>query len=460
MRLVIAGVSSGTGKTTIVTGLLAALKARGLAVQPFKVGPDYIDPGFHKLAAGLPSHNLDSWLVPEDKIQDVFYLQAEKADIAIVEGVMGLYDGGKNGVSSTAQIAKRLQAPVILVLNAKAMSESAAAIVLGFKNYDPEINIAGVIVNNLGSKSHAQIIAQAIEKIGVPVVGCVLRRPEMSLPERHLGLTPTEEQEQLLKRIEVMKQAVQEDIDIDKLLDIAQQVPALAKREVHFANKLQAVKIAVARDEAFSFYYPASMKVLEDLGAELIYFSPLKDTTLPQGISGLIFGGGFPEMFAQELSDNQGMLQAIRTAQKRKMPIYAECGGFMYASRAIVDFEGREYQMLGLVPGICQMQKKLQTVGYVQTKALQNNALMNKGEVIRGHEFHFSSFQPDCEAEFSWAFEFTKMRTGNSYCGGYVQDNLVTSYLHMHFLGNVSLAENFINKCAGFARNAGETNEK
>lgn len=446
MRIVIAGVSSGTGKTTIVTGLLAALKARNLKVQAFKVGPDYIDPEFHRMASGSDSHNLDSWLVPKDKLAAVFAMQAKCADINIIEGVMGLYDGGKNDVSSTAQIAKILGAPIVLVINAKSMGESAAAIALGFKTYDPSVNIAGVILNNLGSKSHAELITKAMEKIGIPVLGCMMRRADMSLPERHLGLTPTGEQELVAERIELMRQAVQSDINIDKIIQVASTAPKIEGIDDKFADFLADVRIGIAQDVAFSFYYPASMKVLTDLGAKLIPFSPLHDKELPE-VDGLCFGGGFPEMFASELAANHSMLESIRAAHGKGMPIYAECGGFMYMSEAIYDFDKNKFAMVALVPGSCHMQHKLQTVGYVKAQVLADNVLADKGEEFCGHEFHFSTFEPNDAENFPWALQFTKMRTGAQYGGGYAKGNLLASYLHMHFLGNLAAAKNFILAC-------------
>lgn len=451
-RLVIAGVSSGTGKTTIVTGILASLFAQGVTVQSFKIGPDYIDTGFHKLASGVDAHNLDSWLVAENKIPVLFQDAAQSKDLSIIEGVMGLYDGGKNGVSSTASIAKVLQAPVILVINAKSMGESAAAIALGFKNYDPSVNMVGVIINNLGSVSHGELIKEALKKINIPVLGLIRRDNLLSLPERHLGLTPTEEQAELLEKIKLIQTAIMDSVDLEQIVALAKTAPPLvveAEEKTNVANK---VRIGIAHDEAFSFYYPASLRVLEKQGAELIKFSPLHDQKIPE-VEGLFFGGGFPEMFARELSANISMKNSIQQAHKNKLPIYAECGGFMYLGESIKDFEENTHQMVGLVPGYSTMQERLQTVGYVEAKACTDNICTRQSKVLRGHEFHFSTFTPHDEQNFPYAFEFKKVRTGNIYLSGYAKDNLLASYLHMHLLSNEPIAARMVAKCLEYKQN-------
>lgn len=453
-RIVIAGTSSGTGKTTIVTGLLSALREAGHSVQSFKIGPDYIDPGFHKLASGRAAHNLDSWLVPENMLPEVFAKEADEADIAVIEGVMGLYDGGKNGVSSTAAIAKTLGAPVILVLNCKSAGESIAATALGFREFDSSINLKGVILNNLGSRSHAELVRAAVEKIGLKVYGEILRDESISLPERHLGLTPVEEQV-LEEKITKIKEQVKSSVNLEGIVRIAQSAPELVLKENIKSEARYDVKIGVALDEAFSFYYQTSLDVLNFLGAQIIAFSPLKDRSLPE-VDGLLFGGGFPEMFAQELAENKAMLEAIKAKGKEGMPIYAECGGFMYLGESITDFEGNHFAMAGVVPGHSQMQKKLQTVGYVKAKALQDNILLEENELLKGHEFHFSTFSPVDETSFKWAFEFEKMRTGNKYKSGYASGNVLASYLHMNFLGNTNAAERFLQKCVEYNNTKGD----
>lgn len=448
-RIVIAGTSSGVGKTTIVTGLLAALRGRGLQVQSYKIGPDYIDPGFHRLASGKMAHNLDSWLVPQEEIAALFAKTAHGNDVAIIEGVMGLYDGGRSGVSSTAAIAKELAAPVVLVVDAKSAGESVAATVLGFKMYDADLNIAGVIVNRLGSASHKAIVAEALTRLGIPVLGYIQRNGDMVVPERHLGLTPVTETD-AVAAVAAMGTQISLQVDIDQIIRVANSASPLVVPMPMAVEAAQSVTIGVAQDEGFSFYYPESLAVLEALGAKIVPFSPLLDTVLPV-VDGLIFGGGFPEMFLSDLEANTAMRKAIYGAAQQGMPIYGECGGLMYLARQIAAFDGRIFDMVGVVPAVCKMQSRLQTVGYVEATAIGDNILCQSGGKLRGHEFHFSATEPDGDAEdFSWAFRFKKIRTGDIYCGGYAAGNVLASYLHMHFAGNREAAVRFVDKCRGF----------
>ncbi|WP_110952933.1 cobyrinate a,c-diamide synthase [Anaerosinus massiliensis] len=451
-RIVIAATNSGAGKTTIVTGILAAMKSKGYNVQSYKIGPDYIDPGYHQLASEKPGHNLDTWLVPATKINEIFTRTAESSDIAIIEGVMGLYDGGRKEISSTATIAKLLKAPIILVIDAKSMGESAAAIALGFKMFDPKIDFAGVIINRLGSQTHKKIICDAMAKINIPVLGCIFRENQMTLPQRHLGLTPVTEN-QAGESISVIRDAVLQHCDIDSLYRTAKAAPPIPSSSVKKVLKQtnSKIKIGVAHDEAFSFYYPESLDVLEELGAEIVFFSPLHDQKIPD-IQGLIFGGGFPEMFAKELSENQSMQKSIYGLAEKGLPIYAECGGLMYLTKSLKDFSENVFNMVGLIPATCQMHDKLQTVGYIEAEALNDSILCPQGTTIHGHEFHFSSMSIDENLEkiFPWAFKFTKLRTGKMYYGGYATDNILASYLHLHFAGNINLAKQLIEKCYNY----------
>ncbi|HCB92776.1 MAG TPA: cobyrinate a,c-diamide synthase, partial [Selenomonas sp.] len=286
-RIVIAATQSGSGKTTLVTGLLGALRSMGLKVQSYKIGPDYIDPGYHALASGRPAHNLDSWLLPKERIKKLFAETAKTSDIAVIEGVMGLYDGGRKGISSTAEIAKLINAPVLLVIDSKSMGASAAAIALGFRAYDPEVKLAGVLLNRLGSSTHEAMIREALEKINIPVFGAVRRDDSLAMPERHLGLLPTEENQdrELINRIAA---AIGKQIDLKAVLALAQEAEPMeivieppAGSDTVKPKDTEKCRIAVARDEAFSFYYPESLKVLEQYGAEIITFSPLNDATIP-----------------------------------------------------------------------------------------------------------------------------------------------------------------------------------
>lgn len=454
-RIVMAASNSGAGKTTIVSGIMAGLRALGKVVQPYKVGPDYIDPGYHALSSGRAGHNLDTWLFPEEKLDEIFYKTAKDADIAVIEGVMGLYDGGSKGVSSTAAVAKRLGAPVVLVIDAKAMGESAAALALGFKTYDPDVNFAGVILNRLGSKNHEAMIREAMDKLHIPVLGAVYRDSGLQMPERHLGLTPVTETD-AEKVMETIQMAISCQVSLEKLLEIAQAAPPLKFLPgAPILPRFPGVKVGVAHDDAFTFYYPESLQVLRDLGAELVCFSPLNDVALPK-VDGLLIGGGFPEMFVKDLAANQKMRDAIATAGRAGLPIYAECGGLMYLTREMEGFDKKTYPMAGLIPARCRMNAKLQTVGYVEATALSGNLFCGAGTKIRGHEFHFSSMDVLVKGreEFPWAFRFVKTRTKETYISGYAKGNILASYLHLHFAANTALAENFLASCLRFKQGA------
>ncbi|MBR4904923.1 MAG: cobyrinate a,c-diamide synthase [Selenomonadaceae bacterium] len=445
-RLIIAATQSGSGKTTITAGLLAALKNRGLSVQSYKIGPDYIDTGWHELASGKISHNLDSWLVGEDKLKEIFIETASRADISIIEGVMGLYDGGKGGISSTAEISKLINAPVILVIDAKSMGTSAAAVALGFREFDKSVKLVGVILNRIGSDSHKKMIIDALNKLGIKCFGAIKRNNEFILPERHLGLVPTTENKSadIIKRICA---AVEEQIDVDALIELAKNSSPLEIPNPCSQFPVPSIKIAVARDEAFSFYYKESLKVLEKLGAEIIYFSPLNDKTLPENISGLIIGGGFPEMFAAKLQENKNLRADIFNAAENGLPIFAECGGFMYLMKTLIDFDGKSFEMCGVIDGSATMTNKLQTVGYVEAEILKDCVIGKAGDKIRAHEFHFSK---ELETSGDRIFKCKRMRTGNEYFAGIAKKNFVASYLHIHFAGCPNAAKNFVDACKDF----------
>ena len=457
-RIVIAGTGSGVGKTTIVSALLMSLRERGLAVQAYKVGPDYIDPGYHALASGRPCHNLDSWLMPQERLLSMFAATSRGMDVAVVEGVMGLFDGGKGGVASTAAIARLLGAPVVLVVNARSAGESVAATVLGFRQYDPEVRLSGVILNQIGSDSHAQIVTEALAKIDVRVFGVIRRAESLKVPERHLGLLPVTEND-AGQVLEIIHRAIAGQIDSEALLELAQSAPGMELPPAPAFPAQRRARLGIARDEAFSFYYPESLRVLEELGAELVSFSPLRDPVLPQ-VDGLFFGGGFPEMFLEELSVNRSLTKEIKKAALGGMPMLAECGGYMYLCRRVVSFAGVEYPMVDLIPESCRMEKTLQTVGYVEAKALRDNLLCKKGESLRGHEFHFSRMVAEnTDLENHRAFQFVKNRTGVQSTGGYAHKDLLASYLHMHFSGNPAAALRFVDKCADYRwRRRGKSN--
>ena len=449
-RIVIAATQSGGGKTTLVTGLLAALRARGLTVQSFKVGPDYIDLGYHRLASGRTGHNLDTWLVPEARLTEIFARECAGADIAVIEGVMGLYDGGRRGISSTAAIAKALDAPVLLVIDAKSVGASAAATALGFRVYDARLNLAGVLLNRLGSETHEEMIREAMAGIDMPVYGVLRRDAALALPERHLGLTPVEENA-AAETVRAIGERVEAGLDLDSILKLARSAAPMTIAEVKRAEKAAPVRIGIAHDEAFSFYYAASLAELEAYGAEIIEFSPLHDEALPE-VDGVLIGGGFPEMFAAQLAENASMRASLCRAAEEGMPIYAECGGYMYLMQSLVDFDGVEHAMAGIFPARARMTEKLQMVGYVEAEQTVDTVLGSAGLLLHGHEFHFSVEEAERAADLVRPFTFTKLRNGARYAAGCVYKNVLGSYLHLHFAGCQTAAENFVEACRRWDR--------
>ena len=426
-RLVIAATHSGAGKTTLTCGIIAALRKRGLKVQPYKVGPDYIDTGFHELAAGRPAQNLDSWLVGKDKIVDVFNSAYGDADIAIIEGVMGLYDGGRGGISSTAEIAKILDAQVILIIDAKSVGTSAAATALGFREFDKDVKLAGVILNRVGSTSHEKIITDALNKIGIESFGAVKRDDEIVFPSRHLGLVQASE---INFDFDKLADKIAAQINLDSLLVVSGQWSEIKKfSPYHLTPNPYSLKIGIARDEAFTFYYAESLRELERRGAELIFFSPIHDENLPQ-VDALIIGGGYPELYAGDLERNKKLRTAIKRAADDGLPIYAECGGYMYLMDALTNLDGKIFEMCGVIPNQAVMTDKLQMVGYVDATITKDCIIGKRGDKIHAHEFHFSKALNSTGKEI---FNCEKLRTGEKYFAGYADKNIVASYLHMSF---------------------------
>ena len=456
-RILIAGTNSGVGKTTITLGLIAALKKRGLQVQPYKAGPDYIDPTYHTLAAGRPCRNIDTWMVPPERALALFNQTIGNSDIAVIEGVMGVFDGFSysDEEGSTAQIAKLVNAPVLLILDVGKMARSAGALAQGYTQFDPDLNIAGFILNRCGSTNHYQGVKQAVENAtGLPAVGWLPKDANLYIPERHLGLVPTDERGELTAFIAHAADVVAEYFDLDRILQIANnklQIANPLRSEGHNRkSKIQNLKsiIAVARDAAFSFYYEDNLDMLREAGAEIVFFSPLEDIDLPPGTSGIYFGGGFPEMFADKLSANQNLWTALKTAHAAGMPIYAECGGFMVLTEAIIDLEGQRRPMAGLVPGETQMEKRRMGLGYRLVESLDGNFLLPPGVATRGHEFHWSSWSHQERVDTPCAWQI-QPRNGKQSTrpDGYANGNLIASYVHLHFAYRPEMAENFVRAC-------------
>jgi cobyrinic acid a,c-diamide synthase len=451
-RIVIAGTGSGVGKTTLTIGIMAALQKRGITVQGFKCGPDYIDPTYHSAVTGRPSRNLDSWMTGREAVKEIFERRSQASDISIIEGVMGMFDG-KNPMTdegSTADIGRILGAPIVLIVNIASMARSAAAIVKGFQQFGQGDNIVGVIANRAGSEGHYKMVKQAIEQeCGVPVLGFLPRDVNIELPERHLGLVPSIERGELQPFFELLADKVTAHIDLDLLLDLAAAEPIDCKSVLFTSNdQLEApkrVKIAIAKDAAFHFYYPENLELLEAGGAECVFFSPLAGEEVPLDADGLYIGGGFPEEFAERLAAEEGVRASVRSRIEEGIPTLAECGGFMFLTEQIVDTTGNEFPMVGMIPGKVNMQTKLAALGYREATGVEGNFLLPLGEEARGHEFHYSTFQAKEGADVKAAFQ-SKGRLGTK-ADGYLTGNLVAGYTHLHFASNPNMVKEWIHAC-------------
>jgi len=448
--IVIAGTHSGVGKTTVATGIMAALCRKGHKVQPFKVGPDYIDPSYHSTVCALPCRNLDTWLLEQAAVVELFHRAMKNKDIAVVEGVMGLFDGfrGESEEGSTAHVAKLLRLPVVLVVDASAAARSVGAMVLGFKSFDPGLSLAGVILNGIAGERHLEFVKPSLEKAGVPLLGYIPRRPDLALPERHLGLIPVVEGKVSMDFYDRLAEQIERTINVEHILrlaapiDLSEPDGPLLFPEAPGAAK---VAIAVAKDKAFNFYYPDSLDLLEAWGAEIVSFSLLEGRELPLGVGGVYIGGGFPELYARELSENSSMRRSLQKAAQRGLPIYAECGGLMYLGESIEDSEGKSYPMAAVFPYRSSMKGSKLTLGYRNVSALDDNPLMSKGESVRGHEFHLSVLQG--EPRTPSAYDVLDQPGRKE---GFRTKNTLASYVHLHLGSKRSLAPSFVDFCAAW----------
>jgi cobyrinic acid a,c-diamide synthase len=462
MSLIIAGERSGVGKTTVTLTLLASLCRRSQQVQSFKVGPDYIDPMFHQHVTGRACRNLDPILTSPSYVQQCFARHSQGMQYALVEGLMGLFDGvtsplckergwgGVNDYASTAHIARLLDLPVVLVIDCSRLSGSVAAIAHGYSSFDPRIKIAGVIFNRVGSDRHLQLLKDALAPLKLPILGVLHRQDNITIPDRHLGLVPTAELPQLNALIDRLADLGDLCFDWERLLPLLQVsretpplVPPLTK-----GRGWGRVRIAVARDRAFNFYYQDNLDLLQQLGAELVFWSPLEDTGLPEGIQGMYFGGGFPEVFAQQLAENTKTKAAIKTAILAGMPTIAECGGLMYLCEQIVDFAGKSWSMVGILPTTAVMSGRL-TLGYRRAVVLEDSLLVSAGTTVCGHEFHRSYLTSNFQQPLFQTYRFdTEESTGYEGWGNnspYL--NLHASYIHMHWGACTEIPERFLKRC-------------
>ncbi|CEN82696.1 cobyrinate a,c-diamide synthase [Paraclostridium sordellii] len=444
-KILIAGTNSGVGKTTISLGIMQALTKRNLKVQPYKVGPDYIDPSYHTFITGRDSRNLDSYMLDDEKIKYIFKNASKDADISVIEGVMGLYDGFGIDLNSctSSYTSKILKSPVILVINGKAMSSSAAAMVLGYKELDKEVNIKGVIVNNVKTKNHYELIKESVEKYcNVEVLGYFPPNEKFKLDSRHLGLVPSVEIEALTEKFYDLGSEIEKYINIDRLIEISESEEIETSFELNELPKFKNKSIAVAYDKAFNFYYKENLELLNQMNIEIKTFSPLYDEIVPKADC-IYIGGGFPEVFAKELGINKKMRESIKKAHENNVPIYAECGGLMYLGEKLLDLDGNEYEMVGIFEGISKMTKSLKRFGYCDGIAKADTVFSNKGDIIKGHEFHHSEFNSNEEC----SYKMVKKR-GNKivdeWYGGYSKGNTLATYLHTHFYNNLDSIIKFV----------------
>ena len=457
-RLVIAGTGSGVGKTTFTIGLMAALQQKGYQVQGFKCGPDYIDPTFHTAVTGRPSRNLDSWMFDEKTVIDILERNSRDVDISIIEGVMGFYDGKSplEDRGSTAEISILTKSPVLLIVNCASMARSAAAIVKGFQLLNENVNIVGVIANQVGSEGHYKIVKAAVEQeCGIPVVGYLKKEQNIHMPSRHLGLIPAIERGELQPYFIELGDLISATVDVEKIYQLSSTSHLSTIHPSMFEQKMnQQVKIAVAKDAAFNFYYEENIELLQANGATIEYFAPLKGEVVPSDANGLYIGGGFPEEFANELSRQTAVRESIHNAISKGIPTLAECGGFMFLTEAIFTTDGNRYEMVGAIPGTIEMQTKRVALGYREIFGVKENFLIGEGQEAKGHEFHYSTYsQPE---NINYAYE-TKSRF-KKQGEGYLQDNLVAGYTHFHFASNPQLVVQWIEQCKNYQKKAEDVN--
>lgn len=439
----IAGPSSGVGKTTVSLALAAALRARGLRVQGFKCGPDFLDTGHLSAVTERPARNLDGWMLDANANRAAFAEASADADVAIVEGMMGLFDGvsGQGEKGSAAEIAKLLSLPVILVLDASKSARSLAAVIRGFEVFDAALEFAGLVLNGVASDGHYRLLANAInQNCSTPILGWLPQERSVHIPERHLGLHTADEIDWCEKR-EAFRAFAENHLDVDRLLteefhshldDSRAALPALPTR----------ITIGVARDEAFCFYYQDNLDLLRAAGAALVEFSPLRDEHLPPGVDALYIGGGYPELHAERLSANSTLAQDVRDFAASGRPVYAECGGMMYLGERLRTKDGQEYTMAGVLPLHVEMTDKLVRFGYVELELMQDCLLGVKGTAFRGHSFHHS--QCSTARELPTAFQARYTLSGKIGPEGYLWGNVLASYIHLHFRGTAGLTERFV----------------
>lgn len=454
---VVAGTHSGCGKTSISLGLMAAMARRGLAVQPFKCGPDFIDPGHHGLACAreggpVPSHNLDGWMLDGATNIDIFNRYGAGCDVAVIEGVMGLFDGisGTLEDGSTAQMSKTLGLPVILVVDARSMARSAAALVSGYARFDDGLNIVGILFNRVGGPSHAELLRDAMSVLpDIPVLGCLGRDESIATPSRHLGLVTPDQDGPDMARYQRLADWVETGVDVGAVLAALPDIDVTPPFEP--VPQLPKVSVGLARDNAFCFYYEENLRLLREAGARLVEFSPLADVRLPDDLDGLYIGGGYPELYAFELSQNTKLRREIRAFCESGRPVYAECGGFMYLMNDIVTGRGR-YAMSGVFPVRAEMSDRFRALGYREVATGADTVLGKAGLTARGHEFHYSAIQDDDGlAGLDTVYAVSGRKGPMETLEGFRMGNTLGSYIHLHFASNPEIPKAFVQLCLDVA---------
>ncbi|QMV17322.1 cobyrinate a,c-diamide synthase [Granulicella sp. 5B5] len=443
----VAGTASGVGKTTVTLALIAAMRRRGLIVQPFKGGPDFLDTGHLTRMAGRAARNLDTWMLPLSANKAVLREASKGADVFVVEGMMGLFDG-KDGVTKTgssAEIAKLLQLPVVLVLDAAKSARSIAAVVLGFEQFDPKLPLAGVILNRAASERHFKMLKSAItSSCKTPVLGWLPHDASIAIPERHLGLQAAEESsdDNLGRQTDTLACLAENSLNLDALLSLPCGFDFGETSLVIPETGMPAVRIGVARDQAFSFYYEDNLDLLRKHGAEIVPFSPIADLELPEGLDALYLGGGYPEVYAEQLSGNRSMLHSMRQFAASDRPIYAECGGMIYLSRQLTNLNGSSYGMAGILPFSSEMTGKLEKFGYVTVNLTHDCVLGASGTVLRGHSFHYSRIaeMPNLPTSYRVRYSLSDQQEEEGYRFG----NVLVSYIHFHFRTAPHIAQRFV----------------
>ncbi len=453
--MIVAGTGSGVGKTSVTLALISALKKRGLRVQSFKVGPDYLDPTYLSIASGRPCYNLDGWMTGERYVRELFAERSATADIALIEGVMGLFDGSDpvTAEGSTAEIAAWLNAPILLVVYAHGVARSFAALVKGYAEFQPQLNVAGVIANYCGSEKHGFWLGESLSAFGLPgLVGALPRGCFPELPSRHLGLVTADDRQLNESILSALADALERNANVDAIWNIARAAPdvqAEASNEERVLDDRR-VRLGLAFDPAFHFYYPDNLEKLEAAGFELIHFSPLSDQSLPEALDAIFMGGGYPEEYSDILAENTRMLDSVRRFAASGRPLYAECGGLMYLAQGIQRTNGERHELAGLLPAWTVMKGRLKSLGYVEVTLAEDSLFGKRGDTFRGHEFHYSELMDDPCRNTGWksVYRMARRRDDNVLSEGFQAGQVLASYVHAHFASRPELIDHFVSVCA------------